>query len=151
MRESSQIWFITTAVLGILFTIWGSIAPSLVLIPGDYWLLIPGILMIILGTLGVFDGYVLEQRIIKFFESFDEDKISLAEASKALNISEENLREMILGLRSHGKLKAYFSKETEEMLILSNYYEELCSYCGQPLYNNDFCSVCGKQYKKEND
>ena len=149
MRESSQIWFITTAVFGVLFTVWGSIAPSLVLIPGDYWLLVPGILMIILGVLGILDAYALEQKVIKFFENIEEEKISLADASEALNVSEDNLREIILTLRSKGKLKAHFSQETAEMLILTSFDEELCSHCGQPLTNNEFCSVCGKQENEE--
>ncbi|MHA1185840.1 MAG: hypothetical protein ACTSO7_11855 [Candidatus Heimdallarchaeota archaeon] len=149
MRESYQIWFIVTACFGVLFTIWGSIAPSLKLLPGDYWLLLPGILMIILGALGIFDGYVIERRVIKYFANIGKDQVTLEQASKDLSISPDNLREFVLCLRSWGKLKVHFSDESPELIIIAKYDAELCSHCGQPVTNSEFCPVCGKSLKNE--
>jgi len=147
MRESHQIWFIVTACFGVLFTVWGSIAPSLVLLPGDYWLLVPGVLMIAIGILGIFDGFVLERSVIKYFAGLESDEVLLIQASEELNISEDNLRELILSLRSRGNLKVHFSDKSPELIIIVKYDEASCSHCGQPMNNSEFCSVCGKNQK----
>jgi hypothetical protein len=149
MRESHHVWFIVTACFGVLFTVWGSIAPSLTLLPGDYWLLLPGVLMIILGSLGIFEGYVIERRLIKYFAGLSTNQVSLKQASEALNISPNNLRELILSMRCRGKLKVHFSNESSELIIVAEYDEELCIHCGQPINDSEFCSVCGKSQIKE--
>lgn len=149
MRESHHIWFMVIACFGVLFTIWGSIAPSLNLLPGDYWLLLPGILMIVLGSLGIFEGYVIENRLIKYFAGFNEDQVTLQQASEDLNISTDNLRELILSLRSRGKLKVHFSDESSELIVIALYDGELCAHCGQPLNGSKFCPVCGKSQENE--
>ncbi len=149
MRETHQIWFIVTACFGVLFTVWGSIAPSLNLLPGDYWLLLPGVLMIVLGSLGIFEGYVIERRLIKYFAEFGEDQVTLQQASKDLCVSPDNLRELILSMRSRGKLKVHCSDEFSELIIIAKYDAELCSHCGQPINDSEFCPVCGKSQKSE--
>jgi hypothetical protein len=149
MRETHQIWFIVTACLGVFFTIWGSIAPSLLLLPGDYWLLVPGVMMIVLGSFGIFEGYVIERRVIKYFAGFGADQVTLEQASDDLKISKDNLRELILSMRSWGKLKVHFSDESSELIIIAKYDAELCTHCGQPINNSEFCPVCGKSQKNE--
>ncbi len=145
MRENHFIWFITSSVLGILFIIWASIAPSFTLIPGDIWMIIPGIILVVIGLLGIFDSIVSDRVLLKYISTMENERISLTKLSIDLNIEISDLRELILTLRGQGKLKVFFDEETGEVASSTLYQGMTCSLCGQPLSAEQFCIICGTE------
>ena len=145
MRSIHHIWFIVSIVLGTLFIIWGSLAPSMPLIPGDIWLLLPGILLVLPSFFGVFEPKVIERRFIRCFNSAPSGRISLSHLSEALHLSQDNLQELILSLRVQGKIQAYFNSETGELMRTSSSDGRSCFVCGEPNITSAFCQVCGSE------
>jgi len=145
MRENHYIWFITSSILGVLFIIWGSIAPSALLIPGDIWLIVPGILMVVVGLLGIFDSIITDRILFKYISNLENERISITKLSTDLDIEIPELRELILTLRSRGKLKVFFDEQTGEVVSSILYQGLTCSLCGEPLEKEQFCSVCGTE------
>lgn len=145
MRENHFIWFITSSVLGILFIIWASIAPSLTLIPGDIWMLIPGITLVVIGLLGIFDSMVSDRILLKYISKMENGRISLTKLSIDINLEISDLRELILTLRGQGKLKVFFDEETGEVVSSTLYQGITCSLCGEPLPTEHFCPICGTE------
>ncbi len=149
MRENHFIWFITSSVLGVLFIIWASIAPSLPLVPGDIWMLIPGIILVVIGLLGIFDSMVSDRVFLKYLSKMENERISLTNLSIDLNIEISDLRELLLTLRSQGKLKVFFDEKTGEIVSSKLYQGIICSFCGEPQSAEQFCSFCGTEKLEE--
>lgn len=149
MRESHYIWFIASSVLGILFIIWASIAPSLPLVPGDIWMLIPGITLVIIGLLGIFDSMVSDRVLLKYVSKMENERISLTKLSIEINLEISDLRELILTMRGQGKLKVFFDEETGEVVSSALYQGITCSLCGEPLATEHFCPICGTENPEE--
>lgn len=61
MRQTRLTWQIISAILGLLFVIWGSITHLYVLLPGDVWLVVPGSLMLAIGIFGIIDDVIQEK------------------------------------------------------------------------------------------
>lgn len=151
MRENQYIWFIVNCVLGVLFIIWGSLAPSMPLIPGDYWIILPGSVLLFVGMLGIIEGIILERRILKMILLSDNGKISMEIIAEALHMDRKQIHEIIVDLRLRGKLQASFDAETGEV-ILSNISERnVCSVCGELINQNRFCIFCGTQQIEVDD
>ncbi|MHA1154553.1 MAG: hypothetical protein ACTSQK_00445 [Candidatus Heimdallarchaeota archaeon] len=145
MRENHFIWFITSSVLGILIIIWASIAPSLTLVPGDIWMLIPGIILVFIGLLGIMDSMVSDRILLKYISKMEDGRISLFKLSTDLNQEVSDLREIILTLRGQGKLKVFFDEDTGEVVSSIMYQGITCSLCGEPITTELFCSICGTE------
>lgn len=149
--RSYSIWLTINTVLGILFIVWGSLAPELVLIPGDIWLILPGIVMILIGLFGFLEEKLIERRLLRFFSSEAFDRIPLDELSEEFSLDVESLRLLLLSLRVRGLLQVYFNSETGEVMKTSPSDDQACIICGEPNIGSNFCPVCGvEQSSAEN-
>ena len=149
MRENHFIWFISSGILGLLIIIWGSLAPSVQLLPGDIWMILPGILMVVICLLGIFDSIVSDRILSKYISKMDNERVSLEKLSTNLNLEISELRELILTLRSQGKLQVFFDEETGDVVSSKLYQGKTCVLCGEPLDTEQFCSFCGTVKAKE--
>ncbi|MGC9778556.1 MAG: hypothetical protein HZR80_04885 [Candidatus Heimdallarchaeota archaeon] len=143
MRETHHIWYIVSTVLGLLFIIWGALTPNHPLIPGDVWLVLPGILLFVTGLFGIFEEYIIERRILKYFSNLQVDSISLDKLSSDLILDVDYLRVLLLQLRGQGKLLVYFDSATGELMLPKEVESPSCSFCAHPNVALDFCPVCG--------
>jgi hypothetical protein len=143
MRQTRTTWFIISSLLGLLFIIWGAIANPRPLIPGDSWLVLPGLLLFVLGLFGILDDFLVDRRVEKLISSQKADGKSLVEIAEIVNRDENNIREVILTLRAKGRITKYFDSSTGFLVSSQLDDETFCSYCGQPNQKSKFCSVCG--------
>lgn len=144
MRENYLIWFSTSSILGVLFILWGALAPSMPLIPGDIWLIVPGSVMLVLGLAGIFENIIFENRLKKLLKQIPPEGIHLSELAEKMNFEENDLRALIISLRIEGKLQVYFNSQTG-VLTSSNIAGESCKICGALIDNNPYCMVCGNK------
>ncbi|MBD3192902.1 MAG: hypothetical protein GF308_19840 [Candidatus Heimdallarchaeota archaeon] len=143
MRVNSLLWLTINSVLGILFIVWGSLTPELVLFPGDLWLILPGILMVLIGLFAFLEGKIIERRLLRFFSSELFTRITLDQLSDKFSLSADSLRVLILSLRARGLLHVYFNSETGEVMKTSPPADQACIICGEPHIGSNFCPVCG--------
>lgn len=149
MQENQYIWFIVNSVLGVLFIIWASIAPSMPLIPGNIWMILPGSVLFLIGTLGIAEGLILERRILKVILNAENGRISLEALSEPFHMDPRQILEIIISLRLRGKLHAYFDGDSGEIFLSQNYDGNTCSLCGEPINTNQFCSICRTSHIEE--
>lgn len=145
MRAIYYVWFIVNIILGVFFIIWASLAPSMPLFPGDIWLILPGIIMVLIGLLGIFEAILIEKRCLRRLSSIDSREKTIDQLSEELHISSNALRELILNLRSRGLLHVSFNPDTGELINTDLSEDHLCIVCGEPNTLSKFCSVCGTE------
>ncbi|NHK32871.1 MAG: hypothetical protein FK730_16105 [Asgard group archaeon] len=143
MRQTRATWFIISSLLGLLFIIWGAIANSRPLIPGDSWLVLPGLLLFAIGLFGILDDFLVDRRVKKLISSQEADGKSLVEIAEIVNRDENNIREVVMTLRAKGKIAKYFDPSTGFLTSHQLGDETFCSYCGHSTQKSNFCSVCG--------
>ena len=143
MRETHHIWYYVSTVLGLLFVIWGALTPNHPLIPGDVWIILPGLLLFFTGLFGILEEYILEQRILKHFSNLQINSISLEQLSSDLMLDVMYLRAIILQLRGQGKLSVYFDSSSGELVLLKEVMSNSCSFCAHPNVSSAYCPVCG--------
>lgn len=151
MRQTRATWFIINSLLGILFIIWGAITNARPLIPGDSWLVLPGLILFATGLFGVFEDFLVDRRAIKFLSSQEADGKSLIEIAETINYDEKQLRELIMSLRAQSKITKYFDPISG--FLVSHKLDDkcYCPNCGHPNFTNNFCTVCGKENPLSNE
>ncbi|MFW9924876.1 MAG: PCI domain-containing protein [Candidatus Thorarchaeota archaeon] len=145
MRENYLVWFISNSILGVLFILWGSLAPSMPLIPGDIWLLVPGSIMLLLGIVGILENIIFENKLKKLFKEIPAEGITLTELAEKMNLEVDNLRDLLFSLRSQGKLQVIFNSQNGVLISSSTIADETCKKCGALMNNAPFCTVCGNK------
>lgn len=143
MHETHHIWHYVSTVLGLLFILWGALTPNHPLIPGDIWLIFPGLLLFFTGLFGILEEYVLERRILKHFSNLQVDSISLEQISSDLKLDVNYLRSLILQLRGQGKLSLYFDPSSGDIILPKEIKPKSCLFCAHPNVTSAFCPVCG--------
>ena len=114
----------------------------MLLFPGDIWLIVPGILLIMSGILGILESRIENRGILKAIKSLETNEINLEELANNLNLEASYLREVILNLRIQGSLQVYLNSTTgnfEKPTEIENH----CLYCGEPKLKNSYCLFCG--------
>lgn len=171
--SSGNIW---TIGIGLGLFLWGLL--SLLdhffwnIIPGTYWLLIPGGILIIAGISNIINYRYNRERILAALKSYN--TVSINQLAKELKMQEKDVKEIIVDLRTEGRLKASFDPESGDVMILevtgqSSFavtpvsssglpgHEEAisnlksvssdqgyCQYCGSMVKPGDrFCNNCG--------
>jgi len=145
MRQTRITWFIISSLLGILFIIWGAITNTRPLIPGDSWLVLPGLILFAIGLFGVLEDYLMDRRVINYLNSRDAENKTLIEITDILNYDEKQLGEIIITLRAQGKMKKYFDPNNGFLVSQTQGDIIYCLYCTSPNITGNFCTVCGKE------
>jgi hypothetical protein len=144
MRQTRITWFLASVIFGLLFIIWGSITNPRPLIPGDVWLVFPGLILFSIGVFGIIDDVYTNQLTLKFLISNEANNHTLKELATILNLNVDHLRELILRLRARGKLAKHYDISTGNLVPLQA-NTKFCTYCGQPNLEGSFCQVCGME------
>jgi len=138
---------------------------------GTIGLPIAGGVMVIAGIVNTLVYRNNREKILGTLQSYE--RVSLAQLSSELKLSESNTKDIIIDLRTEGKLKASFEPETGDVLVLkvkgeppiaivpmsssglpeheAKYKDKqlpkehnYCSYCGSIAKPEDkFCNNCG--------
>jgi len=150
MKQTRLTWFIISSVLGILFIIWGAIAfnpePAIPkLIPGDIWLILPGILMLFLGLFGIFEDYLADRKIIRYLSSKEANSKTIQEISEHLDIEVKILGELIFKLQLTGKLMKVIDTNTGVLKPFDSQISLTCTECAYPYVTSKHCPVCGTE------
>jgi hypothetical protein len=171
--SSGNIW---TIGIGLGLFLWGLL--SLLdhflwnIIPGTYWLLIPGGIMLIAGISNVINYRYNRERILAALKSYN--TVSISQLANELKMQEKDVKEIIVDLRTEGRLKASFDTESGDVMVLevlgqppltvtpvsssglpeheavisSSKFQSAdqgyCQYCGSMVKPDDrFCNNCG--------
>jgi len=163
---STEIWH--TAGVAIAFTIVGiiSIICTILRIPfiglrfWGYWLFIPAFFLWI-STISIYiKNKRLKQIVMGVINSYGGSikKISLENLSSETLISKSNLLRILIDLRSEGKIKYLYDRNTGDILLGENSIDKIvtkevsivqdskiyCPYCGVSISKKDkFCFKCG--------
>jgi hypothetical protein len=138
---------------------------------GTVGLPIAGVILLIVGITNVLTYRYNRQRVLGALQSYE--RVSLSQLSSEIKLSDKKTKDIIVDLRSEGKLKASFEPVTGDVLVLEvngeppiaivpmsssglPEHEEkfkdkripkdlnYCSYCGSIVKPDDqFCNNCG--------
>ncbi len=145
MRQTRLTWFIISGVLGLLFIIWGAITPNIDLLPGDVWLILPGILMFFICLFGILEDVFTDWEISKYLLSDKSNNKTLEEIASDLKITIDIAKEKILTLRGKEKLTKAFDSKTGFFIPVDLDSTNTCKYCFHTDVISDFCPVCGSK------
>ena len=107
-----NIW---TLMFGIGFLIWGFVALRYPSVPGSYWMLIPGGILIITAISSIFTYRYNRERILGTLKSYQ--RVNMKQLSTELKMKPKDVKEIIVDLRAEGKLKASFDPESGDVVI----------------------------------
>lgn len=108
-----NIW---TFFFGLGFLIWGIIALRYPNIPGTKWLLIPGGILLLAAISNIFSYRYNRERILSALKSYQ--RVNIKQLSDELKMKDKDIKEIIVDLRTEGKLKASFDPESGDVVIL---------------------------------
>ncbi|MBN1328482.1 MAG: hypothetical protein JXA54_03310 [Candidatus Heimdallarchaeota archaeon] len=145
MRQTRLTWFIINGVIGVIFIIWGAITQNRLLLPGDIWLILPGILMFFIGVFGILEDIFTNWEMSKYLLSERSDNKSLDEIASALKTTVEKTKEIIFNLRAKGKLAKTFDSQTGFLISADLKNIQTCLSCFHSEVIGDFCPVCGTE------
>lgn len=159
-----NIW---TLAIGIGFTIWGAIALVFQFVfdrsfPGTFWLLIPGGIMIIAAISNIISYRYNREKILGALKSYE--RVSMEQLASELDMKENEVKEVIVDLRTEGRLKASFDPETGDVFILEvkgqppmavvpvsssglPEHEANIEKSNERIPNQGFCPYCGSMIK----
>jgi hypothetical protein len=130
--------------------------------PGTYWLLIPGGIMIIAGIANIINYRYNRERVLGALKSYN--KVGISQLADELKLKEKEVKEIIVDLRTEGRLKASFDPESGDVMVMevqgqipisaipvdettpaaTKTQEGYCQYCGSIIKPGDqFCNNCG--------
>jgi len=167
---------IFTFFIGTALLIWGIIVIYFrfakgIDITGTAWLVLVGGIMIISGISNILLYRYNRDKVIGALKSYE--RINLSQLSSELKLSDKQTKDIIVDLRTEGKLKASFEPETGDVLVFEvngvppiaivpmsssglpehevKYKDKqiprdlkYCQYCGSIVNPNDrFCNNCG--------
>lgn len=132
--------------------------------PGTYWLLIPGGIMILAGISNIINYRYNRERILAAMKSYN--KVSIKQLADELKMQQKDVKEIIVDLRTEGRLKASFDPESGDVMILEvsgqppivvtpvsssglPEHEEAISGIKPLSANQGYCQYCGSMVKPE--
>ena len=149
MRQTRITWFLVCIPLGLLFIIWGGLTNNHPLIPGDVWLVLPGCILFVVGVFGILDDFLVVRRASLFLASDNADNKTLSELAAVLNLDVNHVRELVLRLRSQGKLSKHFEPKSGFLVSIQDEKVNVCPICNHPDLTGSFCSVCGTEITEQ--
>ncbi|NHJ04554.1 MAG: zinc-ribbon domain-containing protein [Candidatus Heimdallarchaeota archaeon] len=108
-----NIW---TFFFGLGFLIWGIVALIYPNTTGTKWLLIPGGILLLAAISNIFSYRYNRERILGALKSYQ--RVNMKQLSNELKMKEKDIKEIIVDLRTEGKLKASFDPESGDVVIL---------------------------------
>ena len=120
-KKSVIISNILIFVIGTILTIWGIIILVLNYTGGPNYLSliglgIAGVVMLIVGIVNVTTYRFRREKILTALKSYE--RVSLEQLSSELNLKEKQTKDIIVDLRTEGKLKVSFEPGTGDVLVL---------------------------------
>ncbi|MBK5114721.1 MAG: zinc-ribbon domain-containing protein [Candidatus Heimdallarchaeota archaeon] len=121
-RNSATTGNFWTIAIGIMLLAWGTVClvfwvafnnPS---IPGSPWLMLPGGIMIVAAISNIITYRYNREKILGALQSYE--RVSIEQLSSELSIKEKDVKNLIVDLRSEGKLKASFDPESGDVFVL---------------------------------
>ncbi|NHJ32817.1 MAG: hypothetical protein FK732_08135 [Asgard group archaeon] len=162
--KTGDIW---TIAIGFVLFAWGTIALVLQLVKGWYiagtpWLMLPGGIMIIAAISNIITYRYNREKILGALQSYD--RIGIEQLSRELNIKEKDVKNLIVDLRSEGRLKASFDPESGDVFVLEvkgqppmsvrpisssglPEHEAAVKQTHKALPDQKFCPYCGSMVK----
>ena len=158
--------------IGLGFIIWGIlhvVYPNTV--EGSKWLFLPGGILLLSSIGNIFAYRYNREKVLGALQSYQ--RINMSELSEELKMTEKNVKEIIVDLRTEGRLKASFDPESGDVIVLevrgqppagvelpepqidapvgemtasmkSIKSQGYCPYCGIMVKTDDkFCNNCG--------
>ncbi|MBD3192231.1 MAG: zinc-ribbon domain-containing protein [Candidatus Heimdallarchaeota archaeon] len=110
---SGNIW---TLAFGIGFLIWGIVSVVKPNAPGGWWMFIPGGILFVSAISNIISYRYNRERILGALKSYQ--KVPIKQLAKELRMKEKEIKEIIIDLRTAGRLKASFDPESGEVVVL---------------------------------
>jgi len=158
---------IWTVAIGIALFIWGTICLVLQLvkgwyIPGTPWMMLPGGIMIISGFANLITYRHNRERVLGALKSYE--RVSITQLSSELGMKEKDVKDVIVDLRSGGKVRASFDPESGDVFVLDvkgqppmavvpvsssglPEHEEAIKKTYKSIPDQGFCPYCGSMFK----
>ena len=109
-----NIW---TFFIGVGFLIWGTLGIFFDKVPGGYWLLIPGGVLLITAIANSASFRYNREKIIGALRSYN--RVSIPLLAREIGMKEKEVKEIIVDLRTDNKIKASFDAESGDVIVLS--------------------------------
>jgi len=160
-----NIWSI---VIGLMLLIWGAVSLYVRVYKGNYlspgtpWLMLPGGIMIIAGISSIFTYRYNREKILGALKSYE--RVEITQLAEELNMKEKDVKNVIVDLRTEGKLKASFDPESGDVFVLDvkgqppmavvpvsssglPEHEEAIKKTFKSIPDQGFCPYCGSMFK----
>ncbi|MHA1213320.1 MAG: zinc ribbon domain-containing protein [Candidatus Heimdallarchaeota archaeon] len=172
MKKSFGRGNLWTLGMGIGFILWGILYYTVASVhTGGWWCFIPGGILFFSGVSNIVAYRYNRERILGALKSYK--TVSLEQLANELKMTQKTVKEIIVDLRTEGKLKASFDPESGDVMILevkgqppitgapvatsketakiapALTHKEIkaqgyCPYCGSIISSSDrFCNNCG--------
>jgi vacuolar-type H+-ATPase subunit I/STV1 len=147
-------------IIGLIFLVVGLINLIRPGLWGNVWMLIPGGILLLIAIGAVIQRSSAKNAVMSALRSYT--RVSVAQLSSELNMSEEDVKAAIIDLRTEGKIKATFDHTTGEIIIGTGMpqtpalqtppsvnetdvtSQKFCPYCGEKIISGSvFCPNCG--------
>ena len=158
---------IWTIAIGIGLFIWGTICLVLLLVkgwyvPGTPWMMLPGGIMIISAIATLINYRYNRERLLGALKSYE--RVSIAQLSNELGMKEKDVKDVIVDLRSAGKVRASFDPESGDVFVLGvkgqppmavarvsssglPEHEVAAKKAYKAIPDQGFCPYCGSMFK----
>jgi hypothetical protein len=103
-------------VFGVGFLIWGIISTSLQGYSDQTWMFIPGGILLIVSFGRIFSYQYNRKRMLAALKSYQ--RVSIEHLKEELDMDKEEVKKLIVALRTSGDLKASFDPESGEVVVL---------------------------------
>ncbi|MHA2061986.1 MAG: zinc-ribbon domain-containing protein [Candidatus Sifarchaeia archaeon] len=123
--------------------------------PGSPWMLIPGGILLLIAIGSTVQRSRAKNAVLSALISYT--RIKIGQLASELNMTEDDVRDVIVDLRTEGKIKATFDNTTGEVIIgtetvqtpqtvieTEDSAQKFCPYCGEKIPSGSvFCPNCG--------
>lgn len=163
--KNGIIW---TIAIGLAMLIWGTVClvfwvvynnPT---IPGTPWLMLPGGIMIIAGISNIITYRYNREKLLGALKSYE--RVSIDQLSSELGMKQKDVKDVIVDLRTAGKLRASFDPESGDVFVLDvkgqppiavvpvsssglPEHEEAIKKTYKSIPDQGFCPYCGSMFK----
>jgi len=142
-------------IIGIIFivvSLINLIRPSFY---GSPWMLIPGGILLLIAISATVQRSRAKNAVLSALRSYT--RVKIGQLASELSMKEDDVRDVIVDLRTEGRIKATFDNTTGEVIIGTETFQtsqtvietediahKFCPYCGEKIMSGSvFCPNCG--------
>ena len=122
---------------------------------GSPWMLIPGGILLLIAISATVQRSRAKNAVLSALRSYT--RVKIGQLASELNMIEDDVRDVIVDLRTEGRIKVTFDNTTGEVIIGTETVQTLqtvietegiahkfCPYCGEKIPSGSaFCPSCG--------